>query len=114
MSNTYTIANTLHPNTGIGITTATNHGFINNGISNAVPSAIVTMSENPDTMKVKGRLVLNGEDLNERLERIEILLNIPTRDIEMEERHPKLKKMWEDYNRELAKYKTWSALKGEK
>lgn len=64
-------------------------------------------------LEVKGRIKLNGECLNERLERIETVLNIPTRDITMEHKYPKLKELWAEYNRELAKYKTWDALKDE-
>lgn len=62
-------------------------------------------------LEVKGRVKINGEFLDERLERIETLLNIPTRDVTMEHKYPKLKELWEAYNRELAKYKTWDKLK---
>ena len=61
-------------------------------------------------LNVKGKVIINGENLEERLERIETLLNIPTRDIEMEEEFPKLKHLWEEYNSELEKYKTWKRL----
>jgi hypothetical protein len=64
-------------------------------------------------LEVRGRIKLNGECLNERLERIETLLNIPTRDVTMEHKYPRLKEIWAEYNRELAKYKTWDALKDE-
>ena len=64
------------------------------------------------TLDVKGNVRINGIDLEERLERIETLLQIPTRDVTMEAKYPKLKKIWEEYNRELAKLKTWDALKG--
>ena len=67
--------------------------------------------EKDAALEVNGRIKLNGEDLNERLERIETLLHIPTRDITMEHKYPKLKELWEAYNRELAKYKTWDKLK---
>lgn len=65
----------------------------------------------PDAaLNVKGKVIINGENLEERLERIETLLNIPTRDVEMEIEFPKLKKLWEEYNLELEKYKTWKRL----
>lgn len=62
-------------------------------------------------LEVQGRVKINGEYLDERLERIETLLNIPTRDVTMEHKYPRLKELWEEYNRELAKYKTWDKLK---
>lgn len=68
--------------------------------------------ENKAALEVKGKVIINGENLEDRLERIETLLQIPTRDVIMESKYPKLKKLWEEYNRELAKYKTWDALKG--
>ncbi len=68
--------------------------------------------EEKATLEVKGTVVINGVDLEERIERIETLLQIPTRDVTMEAKYPKLKKIWEEYNRELAKLKTWDALKG--
>ena len=64
-------------------------------------------------LEVKGRVKINGEFLDERLERIETLLQIPIRDVTMEAKYPKLRKIWEEYNRELAKLKTWDALKGD-
>lgn len=67
--------------------------------------------EDKAELEVKGRVRINGEYLDERLERIETVLNIPSRNIEMENKYPKLKELWEAYNRELAKYKTWDKLK---
>ena len=105
---------------GIGvtgtITGAPNTNFHN---GNGTPLMSIPYNENKvvveekAALEVKGSIVLNGECLNERIERIETLLNIPTRDITMEDKYPKLKELWAEYNRELAKYKTWDALKNE-
>lgn len=62
------------------------------------------------SLNVKGDIIINGENLDERLQRIETLLHIPSRDVEMEKEFPKLKKLWEEYNAELEKYKTWKRL----
>lgn len=70
--------------------------------------------DNQAELEVRGRIKLNGECLNERLTRIENLLNIPTRNIEMETKYSKLKELWEAYNRELSKYITWDKLKESK
>ena len=52
----------------------------------------------PDAaLNVKGQVIINGENLQERLERIETLLNIPVRDVEMEREFPKLK--WKGWKR---------------
>lgn len=110
---------TLSPNasiTGASTWSQPNTNFHN---GNGTPLMSIPYNENKvvveekAALEVKGTIVLNGECLNERIERIETLLNIPTRDITMEDKYPKLKELWAEYNRELAKYKTWDALKNE-
>jgi|688.fasta_scaffold289682_3 hypothetical protein len=66
------------------------------------------------TVQITGKIKWNGEDLQDRLERIENLLHIPSRDIIMEEKYTKLKKLWNDYYNALEEYKTWERLKGSK
>ena len=68
---------------------------------------------NPPTVDVKGNLVINGRDLEERLTTIEKVLQIPERDVILEKKHPKLKKLYDDYITALAKYRTFEAIKGE-
>ena len=68
---------------------------------------------NPPTVDVKGNLVINGRDLEERLTTIEKVLAIPERDVILEKKHPKLKKLYDDYITALAKYRTFEAIKGE-
>lgn len=65
-------------------------------------------------VQITGKIKWNGEDLAERLERIETLLNIPTRDVIMEEKYKKLKKLWQEYQKALDEYKTWETLKESK
>ena len=65
------------------------------------------------TLDVKGNIVINGVDLEERIKTIETLLQIPTRDVTMEAKHPKLAKLYKEYMHELEKYKTWDRIKGE-
>ena len=68
---------------------------------------------NPPELEVKGRMVINGRDLEERLETIEKVLQIPERDVILERKHPKLKKLYDDYINALGKYRTFEAIKGE-
>lgn len=140
MTNTYTITipkadtddllsidniidNSITISTGVGgyngtFSTSGNWGYTNS-ITNGINSSVMSIPYGEDKvviepqaeLEVKGRVRINGEYLDERLERIETLLNIPTRDIGMENKYHKLKELWESYNRELAKYKTWDALK---
>ena len=92
-------------------TTATNYNW-------AVPNnydqvMTVNAGEKETTLAVKGNLVINGRDLEERLTTIEKVLDIPERDVALEKKHPKLKKLYNDYITALGKYRTWEAVKGE-
>jgi hypothetical protein len=68
---------------------------------------------NPPTIEVKGNMVINGVDLEERLNTIEKVLQIPERDVILEKKHPKLKKLYDEYINALGKYRTFQSIKGE-
>jgi hypothetical protein len=76
---------------------------------------VLTVNSGKDTptLEVKGNLVINGIDLEERLKTIEKVLQIPERDVKLEKKHPKLKKLYDDYINALGKYRTFDAIKGE-
>jgi hypothetical protein len=74
---------------------------------------VLKVTQSPPELEVKGRMVLNGVDLEERLNTIEKVLSIPERDVRIEEKHPKLKKLYDEYIAALGKYRTFEAIKGE-
>jgi hypothetical protein len=74
---------------------------------------VMVVSNNPASLEVKGRVKINGRDLEDRLDTIEKVLQIPERDVILEKKHPKLQKMYHDYINELAKYRMWQAIKGD-
>ena len=67
--------------------------------------------EEAATLEVKGNVRINGQDLEERLSTIEKVLQIPTRDVIMEAKYPRLADLYAEYMQELEKYKTWERLK---
>ena len=69
--------------------------------------------EKDATLTVKGKVVINDRDLEERLSTMEKLLQIPERDVKLEAKHPKLKKLYNEYIAALGKYRTFEAIKGE-
>jgi hypothetical protein len=75
--------------------------------------AITVKGTNPAELEVKGRMVINGRDLEERLNTIEKVLQIPERDAILEKKHPKLKKLYDEYINALGKYRTFEAIKGD-
>ena len=69
--------------------------------------------EKDATLTVKGKVVINDRDLEERLSTMEKLLQIPERDVILEKKHPKLKKLYDEYIAALGKYRTFEAIKGD-
>lgn len=69
--------------------------------------------EKSATLDVKGTVVINGIDLEERLKTIERVLAIPERDAIMEAKYPSLKKKFDDYINALEKYRTFERIKGD-
>jgi hypothetical protein len=81
--------------------------------SSSLDTVMKISQTNPPQLEVKGRMVINGVDLEERLSTIEKVLQIPERDVKLEKKHPKLKKLYDDYINALGKYRTFEAIKGE-
>jgi len=68
--------------------------------------------EKDATLNVKGNVVINGIDLEERLKTIERVLAIPERDAIIEAKYPSLKKKFDEYINSLEKYRTFERIKG--
>ena len=105
-------------------TTSTSGQFLTSSGSNGMSwttgttttpyDAVMTVNQTkPATIEVKGNMVINGRDLEERLKTIEKVLLIPERDVILEKKHPKLKKLYDEYIHALGKYRTFEALKGD-
>ena len=84
----------------------------NNQITNGNGQAIMTVPAGTNTLEVNGNVVINGLDLEERLKTIEKVLMIPERDVILEKKYPKLKKLHDEYIAALGKYRTFEAIKG--
>ena len=74
---------------------------------------VMRINQSPPELEVKGRMVLNGQDLEERLNTIEKVLQIPERDVILEKKYPKLKKLYDEYINALGKYRTFESIKGD-
>lgn len=113
-SSTYTIGNTggggtnwTSPNTSWGSSNGTPVMTIPHGQNKVIVDETAAL-------EVKGRMIINGIDLENRLSTIEKLLNIPTRDAKLEEKYSKLRDLYEQYTKALDEYKTWERLKNSK
>lgn len=124
--NTASTVNTTSPGYGavpttagqVYTTSATAGQFLtsgSNGISWSTANVpdVMVVKQDPASLEIKGKMVLNGRDLEERLKTIETVLQIPERDVILEKKHPKLKKLYDEYIQALGKYRTFEAIKGE-
>ncbi len=125
MANTYSTANQTYSNinytiagatgtSGQILTTTGSNGtsWTTNTSGYQISPAITINQNNPNTLEIKGNIVMNGLDLEERLKTIEKVLMIPERDVKLEKKHPKLKKLYDEYISALGKYRTFEAIKG--
>jgi hypothetical protein len=106
----YTTNNT--GSSGQFLTTGLNGTSWTTGTTSIADNLLVAKN-NPPELEVKGRMVINGRDLEERLDTIEKVLQIPERDVILEKKHPKLKKLYDEYIAALGKYRTFEAIKGD-
>lgn len=130
MANTWTTANQNYSNTTYSITGATGSSgsILTSAGANGTSWTATTSNFSPvmtiphgsktvvleekATLEVKGTVKINGLDLEERLSTIEKVLMIPTRDATMEAKYPSLKKKYDEYIKELSKYRMWDSIKG--
>jgi hypothetical protein len=63
------------------------------------------------TLKVDGKLEVQGRDILKELDEMRDALLLLKRDVDMEAKYPKLKELKDAYEAQLEKYKTFEALK---
>jgi len=97
-------------NTGGNFLVSNPHGNYWGDISQ---SEVFRINQTEPQLEVKGKMTLNGRDMEERLDAIEKVLLIPERDVKLEKKHPKLKKLYDEYMAALGKYRTFESLKGD-
>lgn len=102
---------------GFGAVPPTSGQFLLPGGSNGTSwngaSQVLSVDKTHASLQVKGQVIINGVDLEKRLATIEQMLQIPQRDVTLEYKHPKLKKLYDEYIAALGKYSTFEAIKGE-
>ena len=116
MSNTYKVnlPTQTYSNYTIGTSAGYNGTWSTTSITpnTTIGDGVMKISGDPASLEVKGKVVINGLDLEERLKTIEKVLMIPERDATMEAKYPSLKKKFEEYINTLEKYRTFERIKG--
>lgn len=105
MSKYNNISNTGHP-----ASVFSNTITANTTISSA---SAVTINGDPinGSLKVDVPLIVNGRNVMQELDEMRDALMLLKRDVDMESKYPRLKQIKDEYEKELAKYKTFEALK---
>jgi len=105
MSKYNNISNTGHPGSVFSSTITAN-----TTISSA---SAVTINGDPinGSLKVDVPLIVNGRNVMQELDEMRDALLLLKRDVDMESKYPRLKQIKDEYEKELAKYKTFEALK---
>ena len=75
--------------------------LISNGYTTASNLTGLTISDKRNLVLDGGDIIMNGEGLNERIERIENMLKIPSRNVELEKKYSELADLWSQYNETL-------------
>jgi hypothetical protein len=110
MNNTYITNATTNSIMTSGATGYNGTWAVNNTTISTDP--VLTINGDKTSLDVKGKLIINGLDLEERLNVIEKVLMIPERDATMEARYPSLKKKFDEYINTLEKYRTFERIRG--
>jgi hypothetical protein len=107
MNNNYTYSSTIGhlPGSITNSTIAT---------TNLADSAIIINGGPGGSMKVDVPLIVNGRDVMKEIDEMRDALLLLKRDVDMESKYPRLKELKDEYERSLAKYKTFETIKESK
>lgn len=90
----------------------TNYGVCANSISDVTIANTSSIRDSTITINDSNvPLVVNGRDVMQELDEMRDALLLLKRDVDMENKYPRLKELKEAYEAQLEKYKTWEALK---
>ena len=80
-------------------------------IKESISEPMVTID---GSMRVDVPLVVDGRDVMKEIDEMRDALLLLKRDVDMEEKYPRLKELKDEYEAQLEKYKTFDAIKESK
>ena len=96
----------------------TSGGYINSPTitTTSLSSSAITINGDPTSgsMRVDVPLIVNGRDVIKELDEMRDSLLLLKRNVDMEDKYPRLKELKDEYERALEKYKTFEAIKESK
>jgi hypothetical protein len=87
-----------------------------NNYTTVSPISNITINDHtdPTVTKINTPLLVNDRDILKELDEMRDALLLLKRDVNMEEKHPRLKELKDQYEQALEKYKTFEAIKDSK
>ena len=92
-------------------------GRLPSSVSTKIVSTSISeniMNVTSGNITVNGNMIVKDRDILKELDEMRDALLLLKRDVDMESKYPRLKELKNEYERELAKYKTFDALKESK
>ena len=112
--NTNSYINTMAGSNGSYTISNSNAGIGAIGSTSIADAKITIDGGENGSMRVDVPLIVNGRDVMREIDEMRDAMLLLKRDVDMEAKYPKLKKIKEEYERALAKYKTFDTIKESK
>lgn len=96
------------------ITNSSNYNWSTITAVTPAQASILNINGNTNTVEVKTSLLVDGRDILKELDEMRDALLLLKRDVNMEAKYPRLKEIKDEYEQEMAKYKTFDTLKESK
>ena len=95
--------------------TSIRNPFTYNNYTTVSPIPDITINDHTDpTIRIDNPLLVNGRDILKELDEMRDALLLLKRDVDMEEKYPRLKELKDQYEQALEKYKTFEIIKDSK
>jgi hypothetical protein len=103
----------IYGGNGFGTMAGSNgtYAFSNSNTTIGNPNASPALTVGELKSEFHTPLLVNGRDVMQEIDEMRDALLLLKRDVNMEEKYPKLKELKDAYERQLEKYKTFEALK---
>lgn len=80
----------------------------------SIADSAITIDGNDNNVSINRPLIVNDRDILKELDEMRDALLLLKRDVDMEEKYPRLRELKEEYEAALEKYKTFETIKDSK
>ena len=106
--------NSQYITNGTGTSIGNPFSYNNYTTSSPISNIIINDHTDPTVTKINSPLLVNDRDILKELDEMRDALLLLKRDVDMEEKYPRLKELKDQYEQALEKYKTFERIKDSK